>query len=170
MFSIISHWTNAHQYHTEGALVECLKLKRTENAEGCGKSWESQILQAWMVVSAEKRHSEKCDFIKDTNTMSQHLHTGQVAQINEDIPNTDGYTNFIGERRGEKKDLEGSQCQCLSVGEWLNISWSTYTGHKIDANLQYPRCPEVTLTGAMLRKQASKEYILYDFSHTIITN
>lgn len=103
MFSIISHWRNAHQYHTEGALVECLKLKITENAQGCGKSWESQILQAWMVVSEEERHLEKCHFIKDTNMMSQHLHTGQVAQINEDIPYTDGYTNFIGERRGEKR-------------------------------------------------------------------
>lgn len=31
--------------------------------------------------------------------MSQYLHAGQVAQINKDIPHTDGYTNFIGDRR-----------------------------------------------------------------------
>lgn len=47
----------------------------------------------------EERHSEKQLFIKDINRMSQHLHTGQVAQVNEAILHTDGYTNFIGDRK-----------------------------------------------------------------------
>lgn len=48
--------------------------------------------------------------------MSQHLHTGQVAQINEDIPNTDGYTNFIGERRGKKTWREAN----ANVFQWVS--------------------------------------------------
>lgn len=49
--------------------------------------------------------------------MSQHLHTGQVAQINEDIPNTDGYTNFIGERRGKKRP--GGKPMPMSFSGWV---------------------------------------------------